>query len=152
MIFLLSFHNYTITLGKTIYTMRIKIFLLVTLMLSISIPLFGDENNTDTSNSQVIVISLKKDRGEIIGRRPNAPSRQVVMCTYNEGIVSMSFVMSEGECKVIFSDLDSGHSQTCYVDSSDLIIEFETIPVENFSIEVFTENGGHYYGSSTDLL
>lgn len=78
------------------------------------------------------------------------PSRQIVYLTYIDGQLTLSFTKSEGYCTMYFTDNNSGKLETFYFDSTDLTVEFETLNTNNFTVEVVTESGNTYFGTSSD--
>ena len=78
------------------------------------------------------------------------PSRQIVFLSYFDGHITLTFTVAEGDCTMCFTDNNSGKLETFYFDSTDLTVEFETLNTNNFTVEVLTESGNTYFGTSSD--
>lgn len=116
----------------------IKIFLVLLLLMGSaeSVPAMTNQGSGGTY--------LKKKSGENRTKRPNAPDRQLISCYCNDGILTVTFAFSEGECEAYITDNNSGVVATYTFDSSNLIAEIEIGDIQDFHIEITTERGVTY--------
>jgi len=116
-----------------------------------SMPIVSEAGNTDSQAANGTYI-LKQSNRRQPNNRPNAPSRQIVQCTYNGEIITLYFAISEGECEVQLTDLNSGNITNYYVDSSELATDIYVGSIEESYITILTDCGNIYYGviSNTD--
>lgn len=94
-------------------------------------------------SSTSIVIYDKKEKNEPV--RPKAPSRQRIQCAYENGCLSFSFAIPEGECQLTVTDVTTGFARQYVFDSSaDATINVGTLTQAH--IEISTANGHEYEG------
>lgn len=94
-------------------------------------------------SSTSIVIKDKKEKNEPV--RPKAPSRQRIQCTYENGCLSFSFAIPEGECQLTVTDVTTGFARQYVFDSSaDATINVGALTQAH--IEISTANGHEYEG------
>lgn len=118
----------------------IQFFLLNPVILTAQQP--GDDEGT--------IIPVKKIGEDYKKHRPNSPSTQFIVCYYNNGVISLSFSESEGQCRGSVANLTTGNYQLITFDSSDLNVDIETGALIDFSIEFTTSHGNTYSGSTTN--
>lgn len=99
------------------------------------------------SGTQII---LQRHGGRYPNKRPNAPSRQMIVCAYDGDAITMSFAIPEGLCEVYLTNLNTGQTSSYSVDSSELSATFIVGTIEDSSIEVITEYGNSYCGILSD--
>ncbi len=104
--------------------------------------------NQQSDSPQNTFIVLKKENHNNHKRRPNAPNRQHVNCIYNGGIFTINFTIPEGECTCCITDLKDNHTYHHSFDTSQLVVEIEVYDISDFHIEIITENGNVYTGTS----
>ena len=91
------------------------------------------------------VIDLPPKNLKNPGGRPKAPSRQSVVCIYDDGNLYFEFAIPEGECQLMLSDSSTGEIVVEYFDSA----VSEPVYVgyhRTASLTVNTENGNTYAG------
>ena len=110
----------------------------------------ADDNIQNNSNPQPITTTLKRGQNATNKNKPKMPSRQIVYLSYFDGHMTLTFTVTEGDCTMYFTDNNSGKQETFYFDSTDLTVEFETLNTNNFTVEVLTESGNTYFGTSSD--
>ena len=130
--------------------MRLKTIFLLLVMLTCNKFSFADDDNQNKSEPQLITTTLKKGTSTSNKLKPRAPSRQIVFLSYFDGHITLTFTVAEGDCTMYFTDNNSGKLETFYFDSTDLTVEFETLNTNNFTVEVVTESGNTYFGTSSD--
>ena len=91
--------------------------------------------------------TLKRDRVNE-SKRPQAPSRQRVTCSYDGEYLTVDFVIPEGECEVAIAEWYSGTVQTYTIDSTDLTAQINVGELYESTITISTESGNTY---TTDL-
>lgn len=125
------------------------------LVIQLFIPILGltgqfvnAENAESATHPQKTLIILKRENANNHKRRPNAPNRQYIDCTYNEGHLHINFTIPEGECTCYITDIINNHTYSYYFDSSELFIDIEINDIIDFNVEITTGNGNVYNGST----
>lgn len=78
-------------------------------------------------------------------KRPNVPSRQQILCAYENGSFKFQFAIPEGECQLTVTDMTTGFARQYVFDSSaDATINVGTLTQAH--IEISTANGHEYEG------
>ncbi len=126
----------------------IKLFILFIAICMASMPELADAANLKgcVPNGSII---LQRHGGRYPNKRPNAPSRQMIYCTYEGEILTMDFAIPEGICEVDITDLYTGITMCYSIDSSELTAYVYIGTIGEFSIEVLTEKGNAYIGIFT---
>lgn len=94
-------------------------------------------------SSTSIVIYDKKEKNKPV--RPKTPSRQRILCTYENGSLYFQFAIAEGECQLTVTDITTGLARQYVFDSSaDATINVGTLTQAH--IEISTANGHEYEG------
>lgn len=106
------------------------------------------DTSTQKNKSQTTLIILKKENSNNHKRRPGAPDRQHVDCSYNDGKITITFVIPEGECTTYIKEINNNRLHSFIFDSSKLIVDIEITNIEDFYIEIRTECGNTYSGTS----
>lgn len=78
--------------------------------------------------------------------RPKLPDTQYISCYYSNGILSISFAYSEGECACIITNSNTGDRQSFNFDTCEQLVDIEIGSIDNFSIQLFTPTGDVYFG------
>lgn len=79
------------------------------------------------------------------GSRPKAPSRQHVECFYEDGIMTVSFLIPEGDCVMTVTDNVNG--ETSYYDfESGSPVEISVGELDEATIQIDTALGYTYTG------
>lgn len=81
-------------------------------------------------------------------KRPGKPDYQIVTCIYDNGELTIDFVMPEGMCEVMLTE-NTGAAMSYTVDSSDLTATLYVGTIGESEIELTTENGNTYTGILT---
>ena len=127
--------------------MREKHYIILVLMMAICLisPLgfqAQDQNSQGGKpNATKVPIKNKKEPSPIA--RPHAPSRQQIDCYYLDGILYIEFLLPEGECQMTVT-YDCGIED--YLFSSTIPSEIYMGELDEFDIEIETENGNTYEG------
>lgn len=127
-----------------------KITLILGLLIAFSWSSIGLAQTTPQTGktTKVIVTKSKKD---IIDKndRPKSPSRQSIDCIYSDGMLSLYFLLPEGEATLTVTDLSTGLSSQYIFDSTEPTdIYIGELPAAYIYIE--TEYG-HAYEGEWDL-
>ncbi len=124
----------------------LKIFTLILTVGILSVPLMSGAagESRPVSNGSRILLQRHSSRNPHM--RPNAPSRQLIDCTYNEGLLTFNFTFSEGMCDVYLTEISTGMTEVYSIDSSDLTASVYVGTIESLSIEIVTEQGHSYVG------
>lgn len=83
------------------------------LMLGTGVADADNGNQSGSADFKQIVLNP----GRPVGHRHNAPSRQSVMCTYDDGNLYFEFTIPEGQCQLILSDPSTGETVVAGFDS-----------------------------------
>ena len=111
------------------------------LMLGTGVADADNGNQSGSADFKQIVLNP----GRPVGHRHNAPSKQSVMCTYDDGNLYFEFAIPEGECQLILSDLSTGEVVAADFDSAmsePIYIGYHSTA----SLTVTTANGHTYTG------
>lgn len=128
----------------------VKLLTLILYVFAFTSSFMAEAADTTKSVSRGSQIILQKHGGMYPNKRPNAPSRQIIVCAYDGDAITMSFVLPEGLCDIYITDLNTGQTILYNVDSSDLSAVFIVGDIEESSIEVITEYGNSYSGILSD--
>ncbi|WP_304522629.1 hypothetical protein [Bacteroides acidifaciens] len=128
----------------------VKLLTLILYVFAFTSSFMAEAADTTKSVSRGSQIILQKHGGRYPNKRPNAPSRQIIVCAYDGDAITMSFVLPEGLCDIYITDLNTGQTILYNVDSSDLSAVFIVGDIEESSIEVITEYGNSYSGILSD--
>lgn len=103
----------------------------------------SDAQQNSSQNSSCILI--KKGKPE--SHRPQMPSKQLIVCTYENGILALDFNLSEGLCTIQIHDIIGDHNEIDTFDSSEL--HYETVVEIGCDLEITltTQNGSVYTGT-----
>ncbi len=100
------------------------------------------ENLILPSSTSIVITDTKKDDKP---GRPKTPSRQRILCTYENGSLYFQFAIPEGECQLTVTDMTTGFARQYVFDSSaDAAINVGTLTQAH--IEISTANGHEYEG------
>lgn len=108
---------------------------------SISYVTVADSNNGNHTQQPFKLVP----KGSVGSHKTKAPSRQSVICMYDEGNLYFEFAIPEGECQLMLSDSSTGEIVVEYFDSA----VSEPVYVgyhRTASLTVNTENGNTYTG------
>lgn len=78
---------------------------------------FAQMANQGGNSTPIVVPVYRKDRDRT--DRPKSPSRQYIDCVYSEGVLSIGFLLPEGEATISVTDLASGASSQYGFDSAE---------------------------------
>lgn len=109
---------------------------------------FADAVEKTKTVSDGTSITLNDDRGKPRPNRPKTPARQIITCIYNNGELTIDFVMPEGMCEVMLTE-NAGAAMSYTIDSSDLTATVFVGTIGESEIELTTENGNTYTGILT---
>jgi len=129
--------------------MKIKLFIFFLAICMASTPELADAANSKGYVSNGSHIILQRHGGRYPNKRPNAPSRQIISCTYESETLTMNFAIPEGLCEVAITELSTGITMCYSVDSSELTASICVGAIGESSIEVLTEGGNTYIGILT---
>lgn len=77
--------------------------------------------------------------------RPRIPSRQQILCIYENEHLNLSFAIAEGECQLTVTDMTTGFARQYVFDSSALATVYVGA-LTQAHIEISTANGREYEG------
>lgn len=123
-----------------------KITLIIGLLLALSWPSIGMAQNSPQTGKTTKVIVTKSNK-DISNKndKPKSPSRQNIDCIYSDGILSLYFLLPEGEATLTVTDLSTGLSSQYVFDSTEPAdIYIGELPSAYIYIE--TEYGHAYEG------
>lgn len=103
----------------------------------------ASSENLILPSSTSIVIHDKKEKDTPI--RPKSPSRQMIQCIYQDGQLSFSFAIPEGECQLTVTDMTTGFARQ-YVFDSSAEVSVNVGALTQAHIEISTANGHEYEG------
>lgn len=120
-----------------------KFTLLSLVLLCFSVEFITAQTNSNNQAPKINVILSNKNLGG--PKRPKAPSRQQILCIYENEHLNLSFAIPEGECQLTVTDMTTGFSRQYVFDSS----AEDTVYVGALTqahIEISTANGHEYEG------
>ena len=127
---------------KTNCTIMKKIITNLILFLFLGSSVAYSENLILPSSTSIVIYD-KKEKNEPV--RPKAPSRQQILCIYENEHLNLSFAIPEGECQLTVMDMTTGFARQYVFDSSgDATINVGTLTQAH--IEISTANGHEYEG------
>ncbi len=94
----------------------------------------------EVSNSHIRLRAEKVN----VTKRPQAPSRQIIECDYNDGYLAFDFAISEGECEVLLTEYITEAEQSYIIDSSDCYAEIYVGVLYESTVTLTTESGAVY--------
>lgn len=124
------------------FKQRLTSVLIITL---ISITGFYSKADGQTNNSSQIAIFILGSNNSNNHLRPQAPSRQRIDCTYENGYLQFSFTVPEGECLLTLINNETDES-TQYNFNSNYPSLIYIGYFDNAEIIIDTENGNTYQG------
>ena len=128
--------------------MNHKIFsILAVLLFSIVFTTARAGNPDDNSTGEGTGV-LTPIYGKVPIGRPKAPSNQLIICTYQQGELTVELTIPEGECE-IYVVTNTGATVYSSFDSADLVTTIYTGEFSEADITLTTEKGNEYYGTIT---
>ena len=123
-----------------------KTTIIISFVFSLVALFLPTSSSAETNVNSIYETGLIELRRRIpVSNRPKAPSRQHVMCEYDEGMLNFEFYIPEGNCTLLLTDLDSGQTQmACF--NSDAPVSVYVGAHAQFSIEISTDAGNVYEG------
>lgn len=109
---------------------------------------YASSQQQTTEEEKIIV--LEKELKDLSKNRPNTPeiNSQFVICSYSDGVITLTFTEPEGICRGSINDVTYGKFQSITFDSSELTVEIKTGNIGDFDIEFTTSYDNKYSGSS----
>ena len=117
-----------------------------TLLLAITLPLMAvAEQKSDQSPPRPPITLHKGYLGDVV-KRPKAPNRQSITCTYDGTFMEFDFMVSEGISTLTVTD-ETPQCITYTIDTSTLYVSVPVGPLSgSITIELDTERGTHFMG------
>lgn len=113
-------------------------------MLAVTFAIMADPSSNSHETHATII--LEKDHGSGHLKRPKAPDRQVVTCAYDGEVMTLSFVIPEGNATLTVTD-EYGQYITYSVDTSTLNVSVSVGDLKGFiTVQLDTERGNHFHG------
>lgn len=103
-------------------------------------------NNGKQQVTKAIHGVLKRKETKSPDKRPRLPNRQIIEYIYDGELLTIEFVLPEGECLVILTDQTTGIPMRFNIDSEELIAEVCVGEINESSIELITDTGNSYIG------
>ena len=96
----------------------------ITLIIGLLIALFGSntglaQTTPQPGNSTKIDVPIRGKNPRNKNDRPKSPSRQNIDCIYSDGILSLYFLLPEGEATLTVTDFSTGLSTQYVFDSTE---------------------------------
>ena len=96
---------------------------------------------TDIGHSNILI----RNKANIKGNRPKAPSMQQIFCYYEDGQLTFDFAIPEGDCLLTVTDLSTNFARN-YSFSSEAEATVYVGTLTEAYIEISTESGHEYEG------
>lgn len=104
------------------------------------------DKSSDTGQGKPPIILQQASKGVII-KRPKAPSRQLVTCSYDGSTLELNFKISEGMSTITVTD-ETLQCVTYTIDTSELYVSIPVGPLYgSISVTLDTELGNHFEGT-----
>ncbi|MDE6554164.1 MAG: hypothetical protein K2K98_14570 [Muribaculaceae bacterium] len=114
--------------------------------LAFGMPLLVHAEPVPDSHQGDTPIILEKSKDPLPIKRPQAPDRQVVACYYDGEVMTLCFVISEGNAILTLTDEDC-QSTTYTIDTSTLEVRIAVGDLNGIiSIQLETERGNIFVG------
>lgn len=96
----------------------------LTLIIGLLIALFGSntglaQNTPQTGKTTKVIVTKSNKDISNKNDKPKSPSRQSIDCIYSDGMLSLYFLMPEGEATLTVTDLSTGLSSQYIFDSTE---------------------------------
>lgn len=124
----------------------LKLFITMTILLIFSMESMSQQSTANNSLNNTTTLSTQSKGAN---HRPKAPSRQIISCSYENDIFTFEFVISEGVCEVIITDITTGEEIYEVFDSSALQAKVYAGEITDCDIQLTTETGNIYTGTLT---